>query len=414
LMKISTYHKKLGDDVMFFKGDLRTFVVDQLLNECIVKLKRIDNSIQWQFKKELIGQYIRRKNSALIEKLELEDLSRPYLIKKWLAFYADSYRKNKYENYPKFDRVYVTTLFTFYWEITIAAIQFAKNLVKKPDQLLIGGVMASLLTNEIEKETGLKPMAGLLDKPGMLDKSAKAKALIVDDLPLDYSILDEIDYEYPTQSAYFTFMTKGCTRKCSFCSVPKLEPTYKPKIETIEKFKEITQRFGEQQNLLLMDNNVLASPNFPEIIQEIKDMGFVKGATYIEPNQLEIAIRNLRSGYNNEAYIKRSFKLIHSLTHRLRGTSRKEYLDILVRYDLLDVERVSKRNLIWANKHIAPYFEKFRSKALRLRSVDFNQGTDARYVTDDLMRLMSEIPIKPLRIAFDYIGMKGIIQLHTL
>ena len=41
-----------------------------------------------------------------------------------------------------------------------------------------------------------------------------------------------------------------------------------------------------------------------------------------------------------------------------------------------------------------------------VRYVEFNQGTDARYVTDELMKLMSEIPIRPLRIAFDYIGMK--------
>src|SRR5580698_7518562 len=97
------------------------------------------------------------------------------------------------------------------------------------------------------------PHQGLLDKPGELDKD---NDIIIDNLPLDYSILDEINYEYPTQSAYFTFMTKGCTRKCAFCSVPKLEPTYKPKIETIDKFNEIKKRFGDQQNLLLMDNNV--------------------------------------------------------------------------------------------------------------------------------------------------------------
>jgi hypothetical protein len=50
--------------------------------------------------------------------------------------------------------------------------------------------------------------------------------------------------------------------------------------------------------------------------------------------------------------------------------------------------------------------EKYRNKTPKQRYVDFNQGTDARYVTDEFMKLMSEIPIKPLRIAFDYIGMK--------
>lgn len=33
-----------------------------------------------------------------------------------------------------------------------------------------------------------------------------AKNLIIDNLPLDYSILDEIEYEYPTGRAYFNNM----------------------------------------------------------------------------------------------------------------------------------------------------------------------------------------------------------------
>ena len=164
----------------------------------------------------------------------------------------------------------------------------------------------------------------------MLDPDIpKARKLVVDNLPLDYSILDEIDYVYPTGSAYFTFMTKGCTRKCAFCSVPILEPTYKPKIDTIGKFAEINERFGEQQHLLLMDNNVLASPKFPEIIEEIKEMGFHKGATYIEPNQLEIAVSNLKEGINDKAYIKRSYRLLHQQLKRLKSTRQQNFYNIL-------------------------------------------------------------------------------------
>lgn len=407
LMKISTYHKRLGDKVTFFKGDLRDFVIDQIYQDCISKLRRIDKSIQWHTKTAIIKQYIKQKNFNLLDEMDFSDSKFAPLIEKNLISFADYYRKKEFEKNPKFDRVYVTTLFTFYWKITVETIHYAKKLVKKTDQLLVGGVMASLLTKEIEIETGIKPFAGLLDKPGILDNTAKARELIIDNLPLDYSILDEIDYQYPTESAYFTFMTKGCTRKCAFCSVPKLEPTYKPKIETLDKFLEIKTHFGEQQNLLLMDNNVLASPQFPEIIQEIKDMGFVNGATYIEPNQLKISIRNLRSGYNDKAYVKRSFKLIHILLSRLRGKTKQEFYDILEQFELLHFETTTKDTLLKANKLIAPYYEKYRRKAPKQRYVDFNQGTDARYVTEELMKLMSEIPIRPLRIAFDYVGLKN-------
>jgi hypothetical protein len=268
----------------------------------------------------------------------------------------------------------------------------------------VGGVMASLLKNELHRETGIMPFSGLLNIPGILDKGNN---LIVDELPLDYSILGEIDYEYPTQSAYFTFMTKGCTRKCAFCSVPKLEPTYTPKIPALQLFNEVKDRFGDQRNLMLMDNNVLASPKFDEIINEIKLMGFTKDAMFVEPNQLEIIIKNLKSRTNDRAYTRKALILIHHFRKRLRGETLLRYNKILDEFNLHDTSWADKNVLLKVLKKIAPYYEAHRSKIPTKRYVDFNQGVDARYVTEENMMLMSQIPIKPLRIAFDHIGIKN-------
>jgi len=92
----------------------------------------------------------------------------------------------------------------------------------------------------------------------------------------------------------------------------------------------IKERYGEKKDLTLMDNNVVASANFKNIIAEIRDLGFAKGET-----------------------IKRG--------------------------------RVPVK-----------------------RRVDFNQGVDARILCKDEMYLreMSTICIKPLRIAFDHIGVR--------
>lgn len=403
LMKIATYHRNLGDYVKFFKGDLKDLVVDQLFDNCLKKLNSIDISINWIQKAFFIKQYIKTGKRQNLDVFEIENLKYGHLITKALQEYSTKFRKKEYESEPYWDKIYVTTLFTFYWKITVETILFAKKLVKDPKQIFVGGVLASLLHDELEAETGIKPHQGLLDKPGILDKDDKT---IIDNLPLDYSILDEIEYQYPTQSAYFTFMTKGCTRKCAFCSVPILEPTYKPKIETYDKFFEIKELYGEQQNLLLMDNNVLASPNFPEIIQEIKDMGFVKGATFIEPNQLDISVKNLINHKNQKAYIRRTYKLFQDLITRLKGENKQFAYNVLDNYQLLNFETTTKENLLNAYSELKELNEKYRNKAPKLRYVDFNQGTDARYVTDELMKLMSEIPIRPLRIAFDYIGMK--------
>ncbi|MCF6318512.1 MAG: hypothetical protein L3J83_04400, partial [Proteobacteria bacterium] len=174
-----------------------------------------------------------------------------------------------------------------------------------------------------------------------------------------------------------------------------------------EKFAEINELYGEQQNLLLMDNNVLASPKFPEIIQEIKDMGFVKGARFVEPNQLDIAIRNLKKGLNDVAYKKRCFTILKAfIDKRVKGKNAQTVYDIYDKFKLLKPETIEKENLIDAYEELKDLYERYRNKAPRNRYVDFNQGTDARYVTDENMKLISEIPINPLRIAFDYWGIR--------
>ena len=404
LMKISTYHRSKGDSVQFFKGNVEDLVLNNVLQKCINKFCSIDNTINWNKYNKAICNFIKRKNVDLLEKVPLAESKYEILLYHSITDFADYYRKKAYKNEPEFDRIYVATLFTFYWDITIKAIKDSKYLVKDPKQIYIGGVMASLLPNEIYKETEIKPITGLLDKPGQLDKNDKR---IIDDLPLDYSILDEIDYEYPTRSAYFTFMTKGCTRKCAFCSVPKIEPTYKPFIQTVKKFEKIKEQYGEQQHLLLMDNNVLASPNFNDIIDEIKEMGFVKGARYIEPNQLDIAYENLLKGFNDYAFSRRIYKLFQNLLNILKIAEKRQFLyNKLDEYELLDLNNIKKANLIAGYDELKEFYQKNRLKSYRNRYVDFNQGVDCRYINEERMRLISELPIRPLRIAFDYIGLK--------
>jgi hypothetical protein len=63
------------------------------------------------------------------------------------------------------------------------------------------------------------------------------------------------------------------------------------------------ERFGEQKNLILLDNNVLASNCFESIIDEIVACGFGRGATYIPPNPYDVTYKNLVDGINDRAYI---------------------------------------------------------------------------------------------------------------
>ena len=128
--------------------------------------------------------------------------------------------------------------------------------------------MASIQPDEIEKATGIRPHIGTLHTPYKdIDKD---NPYIIDELPLDYSILDEIDYVYPDSGAYYSYSTRGCIRKCSFCAVWRIEPEYQEYLPLRERIDRTRKLYGEQQNLLLMDNNVLASNRLEDIIEDIK------------------------------------------------------------------------------------------------------------------------------------------------
>ncbi len=42
LMKLATYHKMLGDNVVFYKGELKDFLINHITNKCVAKLEKID------------------------------------------------------------------------------------------------------------------------------------------------------------------------------------------------------------------------------------------------------------------------------------------------------------------------------------------------------------------------------------
>ena len=311
LMKLATYFRLRGDDVVFYKGDLNAFVVNQIAEECVTQLNKVDDTIDWKRRLPQIGSYIRYRKKEDLEKIKVDDSRMSIFIYPWLEHYKKFYHSGEYKRFPRWDWVGVTTLFTFYWDITIETIEFAKTMVKNPANLMVGGVLATIQPAEIEAATGIKPHCGTLHTPYQ-DIDAD-NPYIIDELPLDYSILDEIDYVYPDSGAYYGYATRGCIRRCPFCAVWTLEPQYQEYIPLVERIKRTRRLYGEQQTLLLMDNNVLASKQLSAIVDDIKKCGFTPGAKFVEPNQYDIAIRNLRLKLNDRAYVKKSFKLLQSI-----------------------------------------------------------------------------------------------------
>jgi hypothetical protein len=244
------------------------------------------------------------------------------------------------------DRVYITTLFSFEYQNIAETIDFAIDAVQGQSQrVFVGGIAASLMHDRFLAEPrwrGVRFIRGLLD--GSPAKSLQLDAFDgdfyaddltgtpIEDLIPDYSILDQIDYRYPVRDAYFAYASRGCIRKCHFCGVPKLEGAQRDATPLTEFVQGVDRMYGPRRDLMLMDNNVVASARFKEIIAEIRDLGFTRGAK-----------------------LKR------------------------------EGERVAAQ-----------------------RRVDFNQGVDARILCKDRMYLreLSSICLSPLRIAFDHLGLK--------
>jgi len=333
LMKISTYHKRQGDEVVFVKG--------------------IDKSVENRV---------------------------------W-------------------DRIYVTTLFTFDFDISIKTINHYKSVVDSCSNIFVGGIMASLMKNKVIEETGLPEeniIAGLLTDSSLIGDK---KSVNIDILPLDYDILDMTDYEYPAGDNYFAYMTRGCPNRCAFCAVPILEPEFKVTNNILTQLNNIDYMYGAKQNLLLMDNNILNAPNLSELIDDLCHAGFSKGSFYIDPGVYDVVMRRFYRGDRSIYLNKKLAKYLEGMKKRIpKGEKRDAFLGLL-----LDAEMVEDyaTYMLEVEDKLRPLVEKYKSKSKKMRSVDFNQGIDARLITDDNMRLLAKLAIKPLRIAFDNISFEN-------
>ena len=247
------------------------------------------------------------------------------------------------------DRVYVTTLFSFEWKRTADAIDQAIQIAAmQPERVFVGGIAASLMHDEYQSEprwAGVRFIKGLLVGPPAtaLNLSAADCDFGADDLhgrPIeertpDYEILSDTRYTYPVRDAYFGYASRGCVRKCTFCGVPKLEGPQREMPPLTALVGGIEAAHGVKKDLVLMDNNITASARYKEVIAEIRDLGFEQGARLTRPGCRPVK-----------------------------------------------------------------------------RRVDFNQGVDARILAKSPMYLreMATVCISPLRIAFDHIGMRKVYE----
>lgn len=83
------------------------------------------------------------------------------------------------------------------------------------------------------------------------------------------------------------------------------------------------------------------------------------------------------------------------------GSEVQSLYDILESKNLLKDYTATKQVILDTYEVARTWFEKLYGHKKSRRFVDFNQGLDARLVTDENMAKLNEIAISPVRIAFD-------------
>ena len=160
LMKLATYFRDSGDDVRFFKGNLQDFVMELDVDDLLDNLTRMNSEVKWRKYKQQLLKYFRLGRMALLD--EIEAFSNDIIAYEMAKTARRNYKNKDYFENPRFDFVGITTLFTFYFGITIDTINFAKKLCKDPKNVMVGGIMASLLPDKVFKETGIHPFLSLI------------------------------------------------------------------------------------------------------------------------------------------------------------------------------------------------------------------------------------------------------------
>ena len=187
------------------------------------------------------------------------------------------------------DRIFVTSLFSWAWQPVWEVIRYYKTQFPNVE-LSLGGIYASLLPDHARRSGADHIHVGI-------NREAE------DFIP-DYSLV-------PNWDASILFASRGCIRKCGFCSVPKIEG----RLEMKESIKSLL--YPGHKKVILFDNDILGAPNWRDIFDELIEIGL---------------------------------------------------------------------------------------------PVDFNQGLDARLVTDEVAERLSKLKMHAIRLAFDYSGIKKFVE----
>ena len=148
------------------------------------------------------------------------------------------------------DQIYVTSLFTWAWEPVWDAVRYYKS--KFPDSAVqLGGLYASIMEEHASLSGADHIQTGILKE--------------VEDFIPAYDLVPEWD-------ATILQTSRGCNRQCPYCAVWRMEGKIK---STKDKISGLI--YPGHKRIILWDNNILQSPNWRSIFDELIELSKKRG-----------------------------------------------------------------------------------------------------------------------------------------
>lgn len=308
-----------------------------------------------------------------------------------------------------FDKALITTLFTFDFDLCIQTIKYYIAILGVQN-VYVGGIAATIMPNRFKQEIpGVQIVVRQLVSSNLLGYDDNQN---IDSMELDYDILLDIPYKYPMENSYFIYTSRGCPRKCSFCAVKDLEPDFYECTGIEMQIKKVDRKFGKKKIVLVMDNNVLYSDIFPKTVNKFIQLGFGRENNTIKKvNDVKYYLRSLqdRVKYNKPYHfllmrIKDEFsRIVFSRVSKQNFSKMSGIVSSI--NDFNDEARLAEF-LIDHSDYLIRFYDKYNYHKIK-RYIDFNQGLDARLLSDKAALELSKLALRPCRIAFDDIALKG-------
>lgn len=301
-----------------------------------------------------------------------------------------------------FNKILITTLFTFDFDMCVEAIRYYAAIVGM-ENVFVGGIAATIMPERFLSEAPkVQMLEGQLISSNMLGYHDNIN---IDILELDYDILWDISYSYPTADSYFIYTSRGCPRKCSFCAVKSLEPMFLECQNIREQITSVDARFGIKKQLLIMDNNILYSKCLSDTVEVLVELGFGMTNNTIKkscdmPYYLCSLWERKKVGKQYKYLLNRIIQDFQQLNFSRINASDSEKLAPAIRLINTDDTVGLIEYLKDHQEYIEDFYSRYNYHKIK-RYIDFNQGLDARLLTKDKARLLSHLAVKPCRIAFD-------------